>query len=227
MKTLTSPSPHQLVGMQVADADHRADEASLVLAFRQQFEVLLLGRRILAAEQRVQSAHVLGMLVTDRVVDLVEERDGLGALVGERDFGALRERHRQPDVAAAGGSDRVHGRLIGHDLAVGEAKEVADRALDAGMLLTVPPGANQQRALGSGILVRCYPDVADRARPCDVAQLDFFAGLDGARRSSLARGTQAAGRLTAVTRLAGRVLKGDRARHQAGVQVIGCVDQMT
>ena len=48
-----------LVGMEIADADHRADVAALVLSQGQQLEVLLRGRGVLAAEQHVQPADVV------------------------------------------------------------------------------------------------------------------------------------------------------------------------
>ena len=84
------------------------------------------------------------MLVAQGVGDLVEERHRLVALVGEGELRPLGERHGQPEVHAGTRPDRVDGRAIGHDLAVGEAEEIAHGALDARVLLAFPPGAEHQ-----------------------------------------------------------------------------------
>ena len=118
----------------------------LFLPQRQQFEVLLLGRRILAAEEDVEPADVVGVLVAEGVSHLVVDGQRLVALVGQGKLRPLQERHGQPDVHARARAYRVDGRLVGHDLAVGAAEEIAHRALDARMVLAIPGGADHQVA---------------------------------------------------------------------------------
>ena len=57
-------------------------------------------------------------------------------------------------------------------------------------------------------------------------KLNRFARLDRSRRRSLAAGTKIAGRLTALARRAGWILKGDRTRDQAGIQEVRLVDHV-
>ena len=219
-----------LARVQVADADHRADEAALLLPLRQQLEVLLLGGRVLAAEEHVQPAHVFGVTVAERVVDLVEDRRGLAALdrvlVGDGHFHPLDKRHRKPDVHPGRRTHRVDRRVIRHHLAVGEAEEIAHRTLDAGMFLAVVPAAQHQgpkilRAAAGG-----HPDVADCARALDVAKLDRLARLDRPAGRALPPHAQSAGRLAALARCAGGVLETDRAGNQPRVEQIGLCDQV-
>ena len=79
----------------------------------------------------------------------------------------------------------MHRRLIGHDLPVGESKEVADRTLDARVLLVIPPHADDHGPLINRLLDRGEPDMSDRARPLNVAQLHFLSRLDRPGRSRL------------------------------------------
>jgi hypothetical protein len=161
------------------------------------------------------------MLVLQRVVDLVVERHGLLAFVDELESGTLRERHGQPDVHAGFLAHGMDSRSVGLDDAVGDAEEVGHGALDARVLLVVPPDANHQASQVIGDRPRGHPDVPDRARPFDVAKCHLLARLDAFGPASLSGGTKVAGRLAALTRRPGRVLEGDRSGQKPRIKEVG------
>ena len=84
-------------------------------------------------------------LVAHCVTDLVEQRHGLVTLVAEGDAGAFGKRHRQPEISSTGGTAGVDGRLVGGDPAMGEAEQITNGTLDAGMFLSFPPSAQMWR----------------------------------------------------------------------------------
>jgi hypothetical protein len=75
-------------------------EASAAPARGQNGEVFPYDRGILASEQAMEPADIPLMVVSDCVVDLIEQRDGNGAFVGDLDPGPFREGHGKPDIHA-------------------------------------------------------------------------------------------------------------------------------
>ena len=138
---------------------------------------------IFLAVHGVEVGGVLGQRLVLLPVDVVVEGvAALVALVGDGDAGRLAEGHRPVAVpAAAVGGDADGQRDEGLVHAVADAEEIADGALDAGMLLAVPVDAQRQQARVEGRLVGDgVPDVGDHARAFQLGQHERAAGLDGA-----------------------------------------------
>jgi len=209
-----------------ADADDGPDESSLLVPLRQQVEVLLERGGVLATKEHVQPADVRGMGVAQGVIDLVEERLCLRPVVRQGEPRAADEGHGQVNAHAGLPADGMDGARVGHDLAVGEAEEIAHRALDARVLLAVPVGAEDEAAQVDGFAPRGHPDVADDARAGDVAERDGAPGQDVLHRPALASGAEIAGGLASLAGLAGRILERDGARHEAGVEPVRLRDEV-
>ena len=176
---------------------------------------ILVGERVHPPELGVEVGGVIGD-VGEGVVDLVVERHLLQPDVLHGDFAALPKRHLPVGVEGAAGVDADgEGGDLGV-LAPAAGEEVADGALDGGLVLAVPVDAEDAVApvAGGG-----HPYVLNRPRVIDLRDHRRLAGLDpniGGDLPSLAEvaGGPLGGALdghAALALFAGEVLGGDGA----------------
>ena len=153
------------------------------------------------------------------VVDLIEQRNVLIALVGQRDSGTFGKRHRQPDIHAGVSAQRVHGREIWRNLAVGGPMK---SPMGHSMLGCVCP-SHQARITSDRRFVGLLAVVIqmDRAGTVDVTELDLLAGLEGRCGGPFAARPQIAGRLAALSCGTRGVLKTNRPGDQPRIETIG------
>ena len=94
---------------------------------------------------------------------------------------------------------------------MGEAEQITNGTLDAGMCLSLPPDTNDAGPLDEGTAVGCHPEVTDGARPFEVAQLHCLARFDVSRRRAFTARSQIAGGFPSRSHFAGRIFERDRA----------------
>ena len=78
----------------------------------------------------------------------------------------------------------------------------------------------------SGVLGRSQPEMADRARPVEVAQLHGFARLETVPGRALSPHAQRAGRPAAFARAPRGILERKRPRDQARIEQIGLMNEV-
>ncbi len=178
--------------------------------------ILLVRKRVGSSELRVK-VRGIGRDRSERVVDLVVENHRLVTEVRHRHPAAPGKGHRPVAVEPIGRVD-AHGQARdGQDLVPPAGKEIADRALDRGVILPVPVDPQDTQAVGSR---GCHPDVLGGAGAGDVAQgkrlsrLDLHRGRDLPSLSQLPRRVfaRAVDGHPAPALFAGEVLGADGAR---------------
>jgi hypothetical protein len=122
----------------------------------------------------------IGEGVVDLVVDDAEFR-GIG--VFDLDARGFAERHFPVAVEGTAGIDADGERVDLRKLAPTGTEEIAERGFDGGMLLIVPPHADDEAAPAQ--VRRCQPDLLDGAHALDVGEDALLAGLDADRGRDL------------------------------------------
>src|SRR5690606_16194791 len=111
-------------------ANDAAEETNASVTLRQQLEILLRRRGILATKQRMQATDALIVHIAHRVIDLIEERETHRRFIHQFDARATHEWHRQPHVHSERRPNGMRAALEGVRTAVGEAEEFAQWQFD-------------------------------------------------------------------------------------------------
>ena len=156
-----------------------------VLAAEQE---LLVGQSVLVGSLRailpvlrVEAAEAFFQRIVQLEVDIVVEQQIVLGLVGDRELHVAGERHREIAVeglAVLGARLHRQAREIA-GAGVAHAEEIADRGLDARMLLAVPIGAQHDLAQETFALAgERRPDMRDDASAFMLGDNDRLARLD-------------------------------------------------
>ena len=135
--------------------------------------VLLVGKRVGSAELGVEVSLVRRYLAVT-VINLVVHGDRFFSHIGQGEAGALSEGHGPVAVEGAAGVDADSQGTQLSILIPAHGKEIADRALNRGVLLPIPVHAQDGVAPAPG---GREPEMVDDARTCDIGNGESLSRL--------------------------------------------------